>query len=225
MTGALDEARAGVLATARRMLADGLVVATSGNVSARVGDSIVVTPTGVPYDSLTPGDLPILTLAGEQVGGRMAPTSEVPLHLGLYTDSAREPVGAVVHTHSTYATAVSTLTREVPAVHYVLALCGGSVRVADYATYGSEALAANVREAMTGRTAALMANHGSIAVGTDLDDAYERVTQLEWASRVYLIAAAAGTPSLLPDGELDVAAAKLAGYGQPRPSRDDETER
>ncbi|GAB3556707.1 class II aldolase/adducin family protein [Spelaeicoccus albus] len=225
MTGPPDDVRTQVLATARRMLRDGLVVATSGNVSARVGDQIVVTPTGVPYDALTPEDLPILTLDGEQVGGRMAPTSEVPLHLGLYADADREPVGAIVHTHATYATAVSTLTREVPAVHYVLALCGGSVRVADYATYGTDALAENVRRAMTGRTAALMANHGSIAVGGDLAGAYERVTQLEWACRVYLIAAAAGTPALLPDGELDAAAAKFATYGQPGTAHDDERKR
>lgn len=204
-----------VLDTARRMLRDGLVVATSGNVSARVGDLIVVTPTGVPYDDLAPGDLPVLTASGEQVGGRMAPTSETPLHLSLYNDAAREPAAAIVHTHSTYATAVSTLVREVPAVHYVLALCGGPVRVADYATYGTPELAANVRGAMAGRTAALMANHGSIAVGHDLAAAYERVTQLEWACRVYLIAAAAGTPALLPDGDLEAAAGKLATYGQP----------
>ncbi|EFF90349.1 L-fuculose phosphate aldolase, partial [Streptomyces sp. e14] len=127
-----------LVATARRTVVDGLVVGTSGNVSVRVADTVLVTPSGVPYDRLTPGDLTGVGLDGRQVLGSLVPTSELPLHLAVYraTDA-----GAVVHTHAVHATAVSTLVPELPLVHYMAGALGGPVRVAPYATYGTEELA------------------------------------------------------------------------------------
>ncbi|MEU7136941.1 class II aldolase/adducin family protein [Streptomyces sp. NPDC046261] len=202
-----------VVATARRTTAEGLVVGTSGNVSARAGDVVLVTPTGVPYDRLGPGDAVGVDLDGRQVLGDLAPTSELPMHLAVYraTDAA-----AIVHTHAVHATAVSTLVTEVPLIHYMAAALGGPVRVAPYALYGTEELAAHMLRALDGRTGCLLQNHGTLTYGATLDQAYDRTAQLEWMCRVWLTAAAVPgrTPSLLSPERLEEAAGKLRGYGQ-----------
>ena len=202
---------------ARRMTADGLVVGTSGNISVRSGDYVAMTPTGVDYQELMPEHIPVLDTSGSFVDGTLKPTSESPMHLGVYNDVADPfgaPVGAVVHTHSVHATAVSTLVTEVPAIHYMLAAIGPTVRVADYASYGTPALAASVRTAIEGRRGCLLANHGTITYGDTLAAAYDRTRQLEWACRVWLVARSAGEPRLLPQAELDNVVEKLRGYGQ-----------
>ncbi|MEU8973514.1 class II aldolase/adducin family protein [Streptomyces monashensis] len=202
-----------LVATARRTVADGLVVGTSGNVSARVGDRVLVTPSGVPYDRLTPDDLTCVDLAGRQVLGTLVPTSELPLHLAVYrTTDAR----AIVHTHAVHATAVSTLVPELPPVHYMTGALGGPVRVAPYATYGTDELAANMLRALADRSGCLLQNHGTITYGTTLDQAYDRTAQLEWMCRLWLTASSVPglTPSLLTEAQLAEAAEKLRGYGQ-----------
>ncbi|CAM5357442.1 class II aldolase/adducin family protein [Streptomyces xanthochromogenes] len=200
--------------TARRTAAEGLVVGTSGNVSVRVGELILVTPTGVPYDRLGPADTVAVDLDGRQVLGTLRPTSEVPMHLAVYRSTDAR---AVVHTHAVHATAVSTLVTELPLIHYMAAALGGPVRVAPYALYGSEELAGNMLRALDGRTACLLQNHGTVAHGTSLAQAYDRTAQLEWMCRVWLTAAAlpGRTPSLLTRGQLDEVGEKLRGYGQP----------
>ncbi|MEV6721165.1 class II aldolase/adducin family protein [Streptomyces xanthochromogenes] len=200
--------------TARRTAAEGLVVGTSGNVSVRVGELILVTPTGVPYDRLGPADAVAVDLDGRQVLGTLRPTSEVPMHLAVYRSTYAR---AVVHTHAVHATAVSTLVTELPLIHYMAAALGGPVRVAPYALYGSEELAENMLRALDGRTACLLQNHGTVAHGTSLAQAYDRTAQLEWMCRVWLTAAAlpGRTPSLLTRGQLDEVGEKLRGYGQP----------
>lgn len=208
----LDRVWERVAATARRMTADGLVVGTSGNVSARAGDLVVVTPTGVPYDELGPGDRVVTDLGGNRVGGTRLPTSELPMHLAVYRATAAR---AVVHTHAVHATAVSALVDELPAVHYMTAALGGPVRVAPYATYGTPELAGLVLEALRGRTGCLLRNHGAVTTGDDLASAYDRAAQLEWMCRVWLAASGAGTPSLLPADEIGRVVEKLRGYGQP----------
>lgn len=203
-----------VVATARRSAADGLVVGTSGNVSARVGDLVLVTPSGVPYDRLGPHDAVGVDLEGRQVLGDLGPTSELPLHLAVYrsTDAA-----AVVHTHAVHATAVSTLVTEVPLVHYAAALLGGPVRTAAYARYGTPELAEAMLGALEGRTGCLLANHGTVTYGDTLDRAYERTAQLEWLCRLWLTASSlpGRTPSLLDAAQLAEATEALKGYGQP----------
>ncbi|WP_329393994.1 class II aldolase/adducin family protein [Streptomyces lydicus] len=199
--------------TARRTVADGLVVGTSGNVSRRLKDLVLVTPSGVPYDRLGPGDLTAVDLNGAQIIGSLRPTSELPMHLAVYRST---PATAVVHTHAPYATAVSTLVAELPPVHYMAAALGGPVRVAPYALYGSDELAAHLLEALRDRTGALLQNHGTVAYGDSLDQALDRTAQLEWMCRVWLTAVSVpgGTPRLLSADQLAAAAARLAGYGQ-----------
>ncbi|WP_327702186.1 class II aldolase/adducin family protein [Streptomyces decoyicus] len=208
----LAEAWGELVATARRTVADGLVVGTSGNVSCRIKDLILVTPSGVPYDRLGPGDTTAVDLEGRQIIGALRPTSELPMHLAVYRSTTAT---AVVHTHAPYATAVSTLVPELPPVHYMTAALGGPVRVAPYALYGSDELAANMLDALRDRTGCLLQNHGTLTYGDSLDQALDRTAQLEWMCRVWLTASSVPghTPSLLSAGQLDAAAAQLRGYG------------
>ncbi|HEV2087428.1 MAG TPA: class II aldolase/adducin family protein [Cryptosporangiaceae bacterium] len=207
----------------RRMVADRLVVGAAGNVSVRVDDLIAVTPTAVPYLAMTPADVVLHRLSGEPTDeGRTAagesgdpvrePTSEWPLHLAAY--AARPEVGAVVHTHSVAATALSCLVDEVPAVHYYLAMFGGSVRVAPYAEYGSDALAAGAVTALGGGTACLLGNHGAVTLGASLDQAYDRAVYLEWLCEVALRVLSSGRPArVLNRADLDAIADRITAYG------------
>ena len=218
----LEREREEIVRACRKLSAAGLVVGTAGNVSVRVGDFVAVTPSGVDYAELAARDVGVHRLDGTPVEARLAPTSELPLHLAVYGADAGAGAGpeagagpaAIVHTHSVAATAVSTLADEVPAIHYYVAMFGGAVRVAPYATYGTDELASNAVHALRGRTACLLGSHGAVTTGPDLKTAYDRAVYLEWVCDVYLRAAAAGTPRLLPPGEVEAVAAKLASYGQ-----------
>ncbi|MGW0792183.1 class II aldolase/adducin family protein [Streptomyces sp. NPDC002911] len=213
-TDAIERTWGGVVETARRTAADGLVVGTSGNVSARVGGTVLVTPSGVPYDRLGPGDAVGVDLEGRQVLGDLVPTSELPLHLAVYRDT---DAAAVVHTHAVHATAVSTLVAEVPLVHYAAAMLGGPVRTAAYARYGTRELADNMLAALRDRTACLLRNHGTVTYGATLDEAYDRTAQLEWMCRLWLTASSVPghRPSLLTPAQLRDVQDALEGYGQP----------
>ncbi|GAB7034301.1 class II aldolase/adducin family protein [Streptomyces sp. NPDC021749] len=204
--------------TARRTVADGLVVGTSGNVSCRLKDLVLVTPSGVPYDRLGPRDTTAVDLEGRQIIGTLRPTSELPMHLAVYRST---PATAVVHTHAPHATAVSTLVPELPPVHYMAAALGGPVRVAPYALYGSDELAGHMLEALRDRTGCLLQNHGTLTYGDSLDQAFDRTAQLEWMSRVWLLAHSVPgcSPTVLSPGQLDAAGARLRGYGQPNGAR------
>lgn len=208
----LGAERQEVIDIARKMTSEGLVVGTSGNVSVRHGDLVAVTPSGVDYDEMTVEDVPVVDLDGAPVAGNLNPTSELPMHLMAYL---RHAAGAVVHTHSLNATALSLLRNDVPPVHYQLAEFGGSVRVAPYATYGSPELAANASEALTGRVGCVLQNHGTITLGRHLRQAYNRARQLEWLCELWLTASKVGEPRLLDEEEIARVAKKLASYGQP----------
>lgn len=210
----IEQAWRDLVATARRSAADGLVVGTSGNVSVRVGDLVLVTPSGVPYDRLTPGDTVAVDLDGRQVAGRLRPTSELPMHLEVYRNST---AGAVVHTHAVHATAVSTLVAELPLIHYMAADFGGPVRVAPYAVYGTEALAEHMVAALRDRTGCLLQNHGTVTYADTLDKAYDRTAQLEWMCRLWLTATSVPgrTPTLLSRQQVRDVEERLKGYGQP----------
>jgi L-fuculose-phosphate aldolase len=198
----------------RRMTADGLVVGTSGNLSIRDGDLLAVTPTGHAYETLTPELVCVHRLDGSAVEGELAPTSELPIHQLIYrhTDAL-----AVVHTHSTAATVVSTLVDELPTIHYILAVMGGPIRVAPYARFGSEELAGNVLAAIEGRSGVLLANHGAVTYGPTIQVAYDRARYLEWVSEVWLRANAlvpAFTPRILGEADMADVHAKIQGaYG------------
>lgn len=185
----------------------------SGNLSVRAGERFAVTPSGVPYGELTPDHIPVVSLAGEPVDGDLTPSSEVAMHAAIYRDL---DVGAVVHAHSPWATTLAALRRPVPPVHYALARAGGTVPVAPYATYGSEELAANAAAAMdeAATSACLLANHGVIATGADLDEAFETLDAVEFTARVYAQATAMGDPTALPADEIDRVAERFESYGQ-----------
>jgi L-fuculose-phosphate aldolase len=205
----------------RRMTADRLVVGTSGNLSIRSGDLIAVTPTGHAYDTLTPELVCVQRLDGSAVEGELAPTSELPIHQLVYGHS---DAAAVVHTHSTAATVVSTVVEELPTIHYILAVMGGPIRVAPYATFGSQQLAANVLAAFEGRSGVLLANHGAVTYGPTIQVAYDRALYLEWVAEVWLRAhalAPAFTPRILDQAQMAEVYARIQGsYATTgRPSR------
>jgi L-fuculose-phosphate aldolase len=216
----LEREREEIVRACRKLSAAGLMVGTAGNVSVLAGDLVAVTPSGVDYAELAARDVGVHRLDGTPVEAPLAPTSELPLHLGVYGVYAGTGTGAgpgtaaIVHTHSVAATAVATLGDELPPIHYYVAMFGGTVRVAPYATYGTDELASNAVQALRGRTACLLGSHGAVTTGRDLKTAYDRSVYLEWVCDVYLRAAAAGTPRLLPPGEIEAVAAKLASYGQ-----------
>ncbi|HEY7173640.1 MAG TPA: class II aldolase/adducin family protein, partial [Micromonosporaceae bacterium] len=162
----LADERREVVAYARRMVADRLVVGTSGNLSVRGGDLIAVTPTGLAYDDLEPEHIGVYRLDGGPVDAIHEPTSELAMHLTAYRVTR---AGAVVHTHSPAATAVSTLVDVLPSIHYLVGMFGGPVRVAPYATYGTPELADHMADALADRTGCLLGNHGTITVGDSLD--------------------------------------------------------
>ena len=205
-----------VAEAARRLAAEGLVIGTAGNVSAREGERVAVTPTGADLAGLEPGQVSVVDMDGRVVEGELEPTSELDLHLGVYR---RYEAGAVVHTHAPMATALSCVLEELPCVHYQMLLLGGPVPVAPYATFGTPELAESVLAALEGRTAALMANHGAIVHAPDLEQALERSLLLEWACTVYWRARAIAEPRALGEAERQavVEAAVARGYGSTRP--------
>jgi L-fuculose-phosphate aldolase len=209
----LERERGRVAAAARRLATERLVVGTAGNVSERAGELIAITPTGAALATVSAEEVVVVDLDGAVVAGELQPSSELYLHLGVYR---HYEAGAVVHTHAPLATALScVLDDELPVVHYQMLLLGGAVRVAPYATFGSAELAEATVEALRDRTAALMASHGAIAYGPQLDVAVEHSLLLEWACTVYWHAAAIGTPRTL-DAEQSVAVVAAAierGYG------------
>jgi L-fuculose-phosphate aldolase len=197
------------------LAATGLVHRTAGNVSVRAGERVAITPTGADLATLAAADVTVIDLAGRVIEGDLAPTSELDLHLAVYE---RYGAGAVVHTHAPVSTALSCVLDELPCVHYEMLMIGGSVRVAPYETFATPELAAAAVEALEGRTAALLANHGTIAFGTDLDAAVRATELLEWAATVYWRAAQIGTPRVLDEhasqAVIDVAIQRSYGTTQ-----------
>ena len=185
----------------------------TGNLSVRDGDRVAVTPTGVPYDSFDAADVPVVSLAGERLAGHMAPSSEVPMHTGIYQ---HDRPGAIVHTHSPWATTMATLGRKLPPVHYMIAAVGREVPLADYAPYGTEELAANAVAAMaeTGSDAAILANHGLVVTGPDVETAVENTRHVEDICRLYLRASAVGEPHVLSDEQMATVEERFQSYGQ-----------
>lgn len=200
MTPSHDATRAAVAGASRRLAAEGLLIGTAGNVSARLPDEplVAVTGTGVVLAECGPEHVTVVDVDGQVVAGDLAPTSELDLHLGVYGATG---TAAVVHTHAQYSTAVACVLDELPVLHYQQLLLGGAVRVAPYATFGTPELAAHVRDALAGRSAALMANHGSVAHGGTLAKAVENALLLEWLCRLHHQASALGPPRALDEDQ------------------------
>ena len=203
-----------IIATARRMNALGINRGKSGNVSARIKDGFLVTPTGLSYESTQADDVVAMTLDGASRGSRL-PSSEWRFHRDIY--AARAEVGAIVHAHSPFATTLACLGRNIPAFHYMIAVAGGKdIRCAAYATFGTQSLSDHALHALAGRKACLLANHGMIAVGASPLDALALAVEVEALAEQYWRALQIGEPNLLSDAEMDVVLAKFASYGQPK---------
>jgi L-fuculose-phosphate aldolase len=208
--------RASLVAFGRRMVAEHLVDGMSGNLSVRTGELVAITPSGVAYDEIQPAGICLVALAdGRQVGGGR-PSTETPMHLAVYRATG---AAAIVHTHSPFVVALSTVLDELPAVHYAMAGLGGPVRVAPYARFGSAELARNAVAGLAGRAAVILANHGALACGASLGQAFDRARTLEWLARVYWYARQAGDPRTLTAAQLDEVRDTIAGigYGEPGP--------
>jgi L-fuculose-phosphate aldolase len=203
-----------IVATARRMNALGINQGSSGNVSARVEGGFLVTPSGVPYDDLTPTDIAHVAMDGHASGHR-EPSSEWRFHRDIYR--TRPEAGAVVHTHSAYATTFACLGRSIPAFHYEVAFAGGpDIRCAPYRPFGTQELSDVAVAALEGRKACLLGQHGVIALGTGLEDALRLADKIEALARLYWLALQVGEPPLLSDAEMAVMVERFRTYG-PRP--------
>ncbi len=211
--GARDGAlRDAILSTALKMNRAGINQGKSGNVSARTADGFLITPTGIPYEDTQRGDIVPMLMDGSHHGARL-PSSEWRFHRDIY--AARPEVGAIVHTHAVHCTALAVHGRGIPPFHYMVAIAGGAdVRCAPYATFGTQELSDHALKALEGRKACLLAHHGMIAVGKDLDSALAVAVEIENLARTYLAALAAGEPPLLPQDEMERVIAKFATYGQ-----------
>ena len=205
--------RRAIVEQCRAMNASGLNQGTSGNISARLGDAALITPSGVPYERLEPEMLPKLSLDGQGAwDGELRPSTEWRFHLDILR--ARPEFGAVVHAHPPFATALAMARRNIPAAHYmVAAFGGGDVRCAGYATFGTEALSRAALAALEGRTACLLANHGIVAAGPDLDRAMWTAIELEALARQYVASLTIGGPVLLTEAEIEEARRAFADYG------------
>ncbi|GJE08509.1 MULTISPECIES: class II aldolase/adducin family protein [Methylobacterium] len=206
--GALREA---VVSVSRRIIALGLSQGTSGNVSVRAGDGFLVTPSGIPPEELAPEHIVAMDMEG-RFDHPLAPSSEWRFHRDIL--AARPEAGAVVHAHPTYATAFAICGREIPAVHYMIAMAGGpTIRCAPYAPYGTQALSEAALAALEGRSCCLLANHGMIATGPDLERALWLAVEVEALCRQYAVALQVGTPVVLDDAEVLRTVERFKSYG------------
>ena len=208
----LSQARTAVVSACQTLSRKGLVVGTAGNVSVRVDDVVAISPSGLDYEELEPDLVGVHTLDGTPVDAPLAPSSELPLHLRVYAATDHQ---AIVHTHAPASSAASSIVDEIPASHYYCAMFGGPIRVAPYARFGSDALAAGAVAALDGRLGALLGNHGAVTVAGSLDQAMTLAFYLEYLCDVFLRAAATGRPvRCLDDVEVAAVQRAMVGYGQ-----------
>lgn len=213
MAEAASALRARVIAAARNLAATGLSPQMSGNVSARNGGSILITPSGIPYTALSPDDISEIAMDGQVLAGPHAPSSEWQMHAAIY--EAFPDAGGIVHAHSDFATVLAVMKREIPPFHYMVAVAGGrNIRVADYATFGTAELARNAVAALEGRRACLLAHHGQIAIGETVEAALHLAHEVETLSAQYWRALQLGEPDLLSDEEMALNVEKFRTYGR-----------
>ena len=203
--------RKALIGACLEMNANGLNQGTSGNLSARCGDAFLVTPSGVPYDSLQPEDIVKMRFDGS-TRSTLPPSSEWRFHRDIL--ERRADVDAVVHAHPTYCTTLAIRRMDIPAVHYMIAAAGGSsIRCAPYATYGTQELSDHALAALEGRSACLLANHGMIATGPTLAKAMWLAVEVEALARQYFLTLQIGGPVVLDDAEIDRVVEKFKTYG------------
>lgn len=211
MTRDETKKRQAIIDACRRMNALGINQGTSGNISVRHGDGLLITPTSVPYESMTPDQIVFMGFDGSHAKTQK-PSSEWRFHLDILR--SRREVDAVVHAHPTYCTILAIMGLEIPPIHYMIAVAGGdNIRCAPYATYGTPELSAHALNALEGRQACLLDHHGMIAVGPSLAKAMWLAVEIETLARQYHGCLQIGRPPLLPADEIERVRQKMAGYG------------
>ncbi len=210
----LEKARKDLVKYGIKLVEHDLTKGTGGNLSIYEPEQelMALTPSGIPYLEMKPADIVIMNLDGEVVEGNKKPSSEEAMHRYIY--KKRDDLKALVHAHSTYSTSLSLLREPLPPAHYMIALAGYNVRCAEYATYGTEELAENAVEAMEGRNAVLLANHGLLAGAADLANAFNTAEEIEFVAEVYWRAKTIGEPVILPEDEMILMEKKFKSYGQ-----------
>lgn len=207
--------RRDIIRAARSFAPFGLGVGTAGNVSGRVRGGFLITPSGVAYESLRPADIIVLDAGGHRVSGARKPSSEWRFHRDIY--ASRLEMGAVVHVHSPFASAISCTRRNIPSFHYMIAVAGGdSIRCAPYATFGTQALSKGALRALENRAACLLANHGQIALGADVAAALKMAIEVEELAKQYWLARLFGKPANLDAAEMRTIVRKFRDYGRQR---------
>ncbi|MCX8044542.1 MAG: class II aldolase/adducin family protein [Desulfobacterota bacterium] len=206
-----------IVAYGRRMLSVGLTVGTGGNLSIRCSDKLIaISPSGVPYETMRPSDVPVVDISGHAVLGKKKPSSELPMHLAVYQH--RQDINALVHTHSRYATALSCARMDLPPIHYTIGFAGSSVRCAPYALYGTAELAEHAVTFMGNGKAVLLANHGVLAGGATLGEAFMIAQVVEYCAELFCLSRVIGTPHCLSAKEMQRVIRNLTEYGQPNGS-------
>lgn len=213
MTTPLEAERTKVSELGKEMLEQGLTKGTGGNISARNGDQVAISPSGVPYKEISPDDVPIVDLNGNQVAGEKDPSSEVEMHTGILRE--REDVGGVVHNHSPYATTFASLGEPIPASHYLIAYVGDKIPVAPYERFATPELAEAALDTLGQEySACLLENHGVVTVGQNVDAAFEVAMMVEYCARIHYQALDIGEPNILSDEEVDGLIESFEGYGE-----------
>ena len=206
-----ENARNSLIETACEMNQCGINQGTSGNLSVRYADGMLITPSGLPYASLDPADIVFVDARGEAQGPQL-PSSEWRIHHDVYR--AREDAAAILHAHPASCAALACLREPIPAFHYMVAVAGGrNIRCAPYATFGTQELSVHVLGALEGRKACLMANHGLLCLAGSLEKALALAIEVENLAATYLACRAVGTPVILGKGEMDRVVEKFRRYG------------
>jgi L-fuculose-phosphate aldolase len=210
----MQKQREAIVRYGRKMITSQLTTGAGGNLSMvdRAAGKVAISPSGIEYFDLQPQDVVITDLDGHVLDGQYKPSSELGFHLALYRQ--RPDVNAVLHTHSVYATTMACLGWEIPAVHYLVGFSGHKVPLAPYATFGTPELARNVAAGIGDYNAVLLANHGLVAVGSDLGRAFNTAEEIELVARIYYQTKSVGNPVILPEEEMERVLEKFATYGQ-----------
>ncbi|HEL1812415.1 TPA: L-fuculose-phosphate aldolase [Streptococcus suis] len=210
----MEKERKELIKYGKKLVTEGLTKGTGGNLSVfnREKGLMAITPSGIDFFEIKEEDIVIMDLEGQVVEGEKLPSSEWYMHLIQYQQ--REDIDVVIHAHTTYGTVLAVLREPLPASHYMIAVAGKDVRVAEYATYGTKELAENAAEAMKDRRAVFLANHGILAGAQDLLNAFNIIEEVEYCSKIYCVAKSMGEPVILPDEEMELMAEKFKTYGQ-----------
>lgn len=206
------EQREQVVRYARLLIERGLTRGTGGNISVRQDELVAITPSGIAYESMTAEDIVVVDLAGRVVEGALRPSSECGMHLACYR--TERAFGAVVHTHSAFATTLACMQRELPPIHYLIGYAGGTVPCIPYYPFGSDELAEAAAAGMAGRNAVLLGNHGLLAAGADLDYAFSVAEETEFVAELYYRTELLGGGRMLCDADMEEALRRFTVYGQ-----------